>query len=347
MSTVRMLCLSERTYRPTRRKSALKILIPIPFLLFLTSCLSTRSPFDPTILHDRLIHLILLHQLHFDPDPPELNDELSGLILWIRQTLEAYPKTYFRFDSSDSSGDQISTSDHSLSFQISKPLMARLNNLQEFFIQNRAVDRKQLGIENVTQAAHHPQSINRVKEIIALDHAATISETGGIVAIDIETQSLSFLVIPSELDSLAFQIQEARNSFPDLRRLLLKSRASIPFLEIRIDRTIDMIDSSMNQETKNAYVSEFLELFNFYTRHTYFIDQSTQYSAIANSGFTGLYLGVFHVHPKNNPPSPEDRMESIFRRNVVIVPTDDGFDLHYLTLDQMDNDKKTVIPIRG
>ncbi len=284
-----------------------------------------------------------MHQVRIEPEHPGADTEILGLGDWIRAEIGHSPQTLFLLEET---ARRIATSDGRAATEMSPLVFERILHLHRFFLMNRPVDKNLFGIDHIRKAALHPDSRDRIFKILEQDQQQTYSETGGIAAIDPQTRTLVFLSIPSELSTLAGRVNESITDLEVMEQVLREIRDRVPFLTIRIDRTIDMISGDADSQARLAYAAEFLDLFNYYLRHTYYIDQSAQYSAIAREGFSGLYLGVFHVHPKDNPPSPEDRFESIFKRNLVLVPTDAGCDLHYLTSDRTGTGRQEVIPIQ-
>ncbi len=73
-----------------------------------------------------------------------------------------------------------------------------------------------------------------------------------------------------------------------------------------------------------------MELLTYYSRYSYVLSQSNQYAAIAEMDIAGIYMGVFHVHPPDNSPSPEDKIGSLLRKNFVLVPLGSEIEMHVL-----------------
>jgi len=334
-------CLFQRTFHFGCAYHSISI-IGLCLSVTMIACHPTRGPDSPSTLSDRLIHLLIMNQIRIESEHVGADAEILRLGDWIRSEIGRKPQTVFVLDETSRS---IVTSDGRTASEMSPLVFERIHHLHRFFLMNRPTDKTLFDIEHIRQSALQPDSRNRIFELLDQDQQQTYSETGGIAAIDPETKNLIFLTIPSELAVMARRINDSISDLTVMEQLLREIRNRIPFLAIRMDRTIDVIAGNADYQTRFAYASEFLELFNYYLRHTYYIDQSSQYSAIAREGFSGLYLGIFHVHPKDNPPSPEDRLESMFKRNLVLVPTDTGCDLHYLTLDGMGTDRMEVIPI--
>ncbi len=293
----------------------------------LSGCFPARRLSTPETISDRLLNLLIQQQLPFDEPGSALQGEVERCGEWLREQLVKNPAETFRFDFYDNLLIAESTG---LNRRLVPDLANLLNNLNAFFHVNSSVSREFFTKDFISQRIRHPKSQKQITELIELDKRLGISELGGVVIADPEKEHMEFYVIQSENERWIRQLE--KSSDPEtFARTLHRIRPKMPFLQSRAQRTIDTLESSETDiSQKQVAIDSFMELLLFYSKYSYILDQGSQYAAIARLGLSGIYMGLFHVHPEDNPPSYEDKIGSILRKNFVLVPVDQFIDVHYL-----------------
>ncbi len=298
-------------------------------ITMLTACLSPRQPNAPSELTDRLLNLLIQNQLPLSSPESALRSEVERCGQWLRTQLQADSGEIFRFDSDD---NRIIAVKAGRSRLLVPELFQHLEKLNAYFHLNSAVPRSLFSSDSVQQLLLHSRSRTAIEELIRQDSEEMITEIGGIVTVPPQADFLEFHVIDSENARLVRRLQ-AITSPKDFARELTLILPSLPYLRVRAQRTIDILASkagaSSDQQQEDA-IESFMDLLLYYSKHSYILDQGTQYATIAEAGIFGFYMGVFHVHPPGNPPSMEDKVGSLLRKNFVIVPETDHVQIHYL-----------------
>lgn len=300
------------------------------FLIVPAGCLPWQRPTGPMMLSDRLVNLLILQQLPMgDPDSP-LRGEVERCGDWIRRKLKDNPAETFRLDPDDNRMTAVQSSSERM---LVPELAIRLHRLNTYFKANAGVPRDLFETDSIHRMIRHPASQQSIRSMILLDASETLSETGGIVLADPETGVLSFRPIQSD-NSRWFQRLRGADSSEEFSRELTSILPELPWLEVRARRTIDILDGGAIDEDGTAgrqAIDSFMDLMSHYARYSYILSQGRQYAAIAEMEDTGgVYMGVFHVHPPDNPPSPEDKSGSLLKKNFVLVPQGEEIQVHYL-----------------
>ncbi len=291
-------------------------------------------------LHDRLIDLLVTNNLPLPPESDDGHPEMRDLGTWTRKSIARMHREQFLF-----TRHGIHTAETAQDFAVSHDLLASLIRLNAFFTRNTAVIKTVFEASAVEQAFRHPSTVSDMRNLIKLADSNTLSETGGIAAIDAATHRVHFLPVTSLNEVYARKLTQDRD-WGRLLPILEDIRQEIPFLPVRTRRIIDTLKSETGDAEKNQAYESYLELFLFYSRYGYIGSQSQQYAEIATHGLPGYYLGLFHVHPPDNTPSPEDRMESILRKNLVIIPRAGGIEIQYLFYGGQPDAEPQIIFIR-
>ena len=290
-------------------------------------CLQRPTPLDKKIMTDRLLNFLITDQLPLGSDNSELRHETILLGDWLRSQIKQNNNQSFLIENYSL---QISVKHGKDQFRISQELMQRLVNLQRFFIINYSIPKSAISADRIQNALSNPISFEKIKDLIRNSMENNSSETGGIATISETGDCLHFYCLASENQEITLALESAKENPDEAMKMLRLYRNKLDFLSVRASRTLDILSGSSDRETQIKAFSDFLDLFKFYSQHSYILGQQQQYAQMSEYQILGYYLGSFHVHPKLNRPSSEDRAESLLRRNLVIVPTEDGFELHYL-----------------
>jgi len=304
------------------------------------ACTGQKRTPDKDVLSDRLVNLLISENLKFTQTNSDLLNETKDIGLWMRKQLVANPVQYFSIDAGTKS---LNMSGSKSQIVLSQTLIDHLVRLDTFFKRNASVPKTYYSIENIRQAILSEKSIASIKQLIIRDKTNNFSETGGVASLD--ESCIHFLPVESNNEEYA----KLLSSYESPSEALMKLNSvheHLPFLKTRAMYIIKILEGNLPNEAKTKVYREFLNLFLFYSRHSYVLDQSKQYSWIAKYDAPGYYLGLFHVHPQDNAPSPEDRIESILRRNLIIMPTENGFDIHYLFYGAHPKDPPEIITYR-
>lgn len=296
-------------------------------ILAVQGCAPWKRPTGAGQISDRLINFLLNQELPLGDAGSPVRSAVQRCGIWVRDQLERSPEQRFTLDAGTRSIIAEATGDrHVLSPELAPPLM----DLNRFFQTNAAVDKTLFTVENVRNVLNHPRSKATVETMIARDRDETVTETGGVVTLDPSGEFLRFHPIRSDngrwIDRL--KIPESPAGFAvELRRIL----PDLPYLKVRAKRALMLTeDDTLPEAERAAARDDFIDLLSYRSRYSYFLEQGTQYAAIAEQGINGVYMGVFHVHPPDNPPSMEDRAGSIFRKNFVLIPVAGGVEVQYL-----------------
>lgn len=292
------------------------------------ACLPSRRPTGTSMISDRLVNLLIQQQLPLGNPESPLRGEVQRCGEWVRKNLETNPATTFRLDPDDNRITAIPSGSNRM---LVPELSIRLYRLNVFFQSNAGVPRSIFTEESIRKLLLHPVSEQSIRKMVKTDAGDSLSETGGIVLADPDAGILTFLII--EPDNARW-LKELRNidSFDTFAIRLQKVLPDLPWLNVRARRTLEILKESpgTGETTKQDAIDSFMDLLTYYTRYSYILSQGTQYAAIADMDIQGIYLGVFHVHPPDNPPSPEDRIGSLLRKNFVLVPRDTEIEIHVL-----------------
>ncbi len=306
----------------------LKVLMLFPLFYSLTFCSSCRKTnSDPHVVQDRLLNFLITKQLPLGPEDSPLRSEYLQLGDWLQSQLKQNSRETFLLESAPAS---IVAKNSGEVFPVSNGLFNRLFRLQDFFFRNQAVPRQALSWKRVKKAILSDYSINQINHLIDASKQNLWSETGGVVTLDEARDKAYFLPIKSVNSEIADELVAAGNQVETARTTLENHLETLPFLKVRAQRTIDILSGELPDAKKLAAYQEFLELFRFYSKNSYILGQNHLYAEVAEVGLPGIYFGQFHVHPPANRPSTEDKIDSFVRRNLVIVPLDNGFEVHYL-----------------
>lgn len=313
---------------------------PLMLLLCLTlmGCGNRAISLPDNQLHDRLLDLLVTDSLPLDHDGD--TPVIAPLGSWIRKSLAQTPRERFQFTATGIG----SVGEHH-NFEVNQNIKDQLIRLNDFYRRNTAVAKTVFAPEAIEKGFRHPATVADVKDLIKQADANTYSETGGLAAIDANTQQIHFLPVTSLNEIYARKLTRDR----DWNRLLpiLKSAGKeIPFLPVRTQRLIDTLQRDSGEDEKNRVFDSYMDLFLFYSRYSYVGRHGYKFGEIARHGLPGYYLGLFHVHPADNTPSPEDRMESILRKNLVIIPRTGGFEVQYLFYGAQPDAEPQIISVR-
>ncbi len=298
-------------------------------ILALSACLSPRQSKTPSELSDRLLNLLIQNQLPLGTPESALRGEVERCGQWIRAQLQKNPGETFRLESND---NRIVAVKGKGSRLLVPELFQHLDRLNAFFHLNSAVPRSLFSPDSVRQLVLHSRSRAAIEDLIQRDYEETITEIGGIVTVPQGADFLEFHLIDSENARLVRRLQTISTPKAFARDLSLLL-PSLPFLQVRAQRTIDILTTEADltdDQQKEDTIESFMDLLIYYSRHSYILEQGTQYAAVAEAGISGVYMGVFHIHPPGNPPSLEDKAGSLLRKNFVIVPEADHIQIHYL-----------------
>jgi len=282
---------------------------------------------DRKILHDRLINLMITENLPFGKDGTALRTEIITAGKWLKKHLVRDSSRRFRFMDDPPAIMVVKDPDV---LNISNRCYQYLVRLQTFFIRNHAVPKQIFERENLERAFLSQESRSRITELVEKSMENNRSETGGVATLDESGGEVNFLPIESLNEKLMDYLESAGRDPVSAMECLEDIRPVLPVLKIRAARTLDAMISASTQKEKLMIYRGFLDLYRTYSVYSYDLDQASQYAAIAASGAPGYYLGLFHVHPQNNRPSPEDRIQSFLKPNIVIVPLNHGYEIHIL-----------------
>ena len=296
------------------------------FMITLSGC-HKQPELHPDTLSDRLVHILISKQLISTSSNPQTSDEYHEISKWMRSRLSEKTNAAFLLNDEASSIDSKYPDD---SFRISGEIMGKLQRLQQFFKNNEKVDRRHVSEEAIREAVLNPVCIERILELIHLDAQNELSETGGLVTLIPMKKELLFLPVVSDNQEAASRLIQVADRPEEALHVIMNMKDEFPFMGVRFDRAIDVLKGSRPAVEKLAHLKQFTDLFISYSRYSYILSQNRQYAAIADTGPDGIYLGLFHVHPPRNTPSPEDHAESVIRRNFIIVPLDEtDFDVYF------------------
>lgn len=299
-------------------------------LINLSGCLPSRRPSGPMMLSDRLVNLLIRQQLPLGDLGSPLRGEVERCGDWIRRKLQDNPSETFRLDPADNRLTAVQSSSKRM---LVPDLSIRLHRLNTFFQSNAGVPRDLFERDSIHDMIRQSVSQENIRAMIRLDASESASETGGIVLADPETGVLSFHPIESDNARWIRRLQQA-DSFEKFSRELERILPELPWLEVRARRTLDILSSGGVGEDGTAgqqAIDSFMDLMSYYARYSYILSQGNQYGALAEmDDIGGVYMGIFHVHPPDNPPSPEDRSGSLLKKNFVLVPHGADIEVHYL-----------------
>ncbi|MBN1296345.1 hypothetical protein JXA80_06165 [bacterium] len=335
MSSVQVTTMSS-----TRIRNRIGRILVIVALFGSIACIRPGKPTGAGIVSDRLLTLLLTQSLPLGEPGSAVHGEVQRCGLWIREQLEAESAQGFKLDTGTSS---LVAEGTGVVRVMTPELAKRLVSLNRFFQTNAAVDRSVFSSEHVRQLILAPDAVTRIQELIGMDREETMSETGGMVVLDPTSGRILFHVIRPDnarwLDRLNRADSDQAFS-AELTRIL----PSLPFIRVRAQRTLDILgDPGASLDERSSARSGFLDLLTGFSRYSYILDQGTQYAAVAEYGIVGTYMGVFHLHPPDNPPSIEDKIGSILRKNFVVIPHETGFEVHYLDFSGDLNADPTII----
>lgn len=308
-------------------KLSSRVITLLVIAVIIGACLRSSRPQGTDMVSDRLTNFLITESLPLGHETSSVRSEVTRCSSWLRNQLKQDPAQHFRLDSglrvltATATGKQL---------MLSPELFTPLQNLNAFFHLNAAVDRQLFTRENI-HAILQDQTIKAaLTQLIQEDSHRLASETGGVVLLDPAKQTLKFHVIRSDNEIWYHTLAEQES--PEQFVLELKKiRSTLPYLKVRANRTISIIENEVDTEAEQRQeMARFLDLLLTHTRYSYVLDQRTQYSTIAQEGWYGYYMGVFHIHPPDNPPSIEDKIGSLLRKNFVVVPRDPSIEVHYL-----------------
>jgi hypothetical protein len=314
-----------------RRSDVRPILGSMILLAVLLTSITNCSPHASNSvysLNDRTIHLLLSNSLVSESDDPDKNQELKDLAEWIQNRMNKLHSESFELKPAQKALLAVASAEE---FQMDPSNFDRLSRLNRFFVNNNAVAKGLVAQERIKRAILHPSSVSEINRLIELDQTNKFSETGGIFAIDPNDEILRFLEIKSNNQVWAERLFSARTNVGEAISAMKSLKNDPPYMLERTERTIEMLSGGSVDEEKLSYYQSYLDLFLFYSKSSYILNQDRQFQHLSRLDLPGVYLGLFHVHPPENTPSPEDYRESLLRRNLVIVPIPgSGFDAHYV-----------------
>jgi hypothetical protein len=293
----------------------------------MTACDHRKAGADSRILHDRLINLIITENLPLGAEKSELRQEIISAGKWIKKQLVSNSSRRFRFVDHEPG---IRVVYEPVLLEISDSCHQHLKRLQSFFQQNHAVPKHLFNANNLEKAFLSQTSNKNIVELIKSSRKNTRSETGGVATLDESGRWINFLPIESLNEKVVKKLEKVNQDPLSAIQYLERIRNELPILKIRAARTVDAMKSASTDEEKLDIYSAFINLYRTYSVYSYDLDQATQYAEIAASGAHGYYLGLFHVHPQNNRPSFEDRIQSFLKPNIVVVPLENGYEIHIL-----------------
>jgi len=314
--------MSSRRY--IKLSSTKFILIFITFLL-ISGCLQSNRSNQEGYISDRLLGFLLTQSFPLGKADSPLRNETQRCSQWLKNELIISPAQRFRLDSGTNS---IICVTNSHSKMLLPSLFQTLEQLNNFFIINSAVKKEIYSPDNIRSLVLKPESKINVEKMLETDETEQFSETGGVVTYNQKKNILEFTIIESDNARWVKNLRKCDSPFLYARELS-KIMKQLPYLTVRASRTLSIIKEGDTRQQLDAMKS-FSELVEFQSRYSYILNQDTQYASIATQGISGIYMGVFHVHPLNNQPSIEDKLGSLLRKNFVLVPTTDGVEVHYL-----------------
>ncbi|MCD4653319.1 hypothetical protein K8T06_05235 [bacterium] len=309
------------------RMSSILIIIILLIFSALSGCIQANRPSGDNAVSDRLISFILTQKLPLGKPASPLRNDLQRCSHWIRKELTEDPTQHFQLNPGTNSIIAMKTSNSRI---LTPTLFQPLIQLNSFFQTNSAVDKKTFLPENIRHVMLKSESKAAVERMIEIDRSEDISETGGVVILDPKKNILRFFVIEPDNARWMRKLQEAESPKAFVHELK-RIKPLLPYLSVRADRTIAILENKTNTDKKSQEtINGFLDLFRFHSRYSYILDQGTQYAAIAEQNISGIYMGIFHVHPPDNQPSIEDKIGSLLRKNFVLIPVENGIEVHYL-----------------
>jgi hypothetical protein len=318
----------------------------VSFMVLAAGCFPTQKPFGPESLSDRLLNLLIQQKLPLDEPGTPVQGEVERCGEWLREQLVKNPAESFRFEPYD---NRLVAESSGLARRLVPELSYLLNQLNTFFHFNSAVPQEYFTSDFIKGRILHPLSRDRIIELIEIDKRESISEIGGVVIADPEKDYMEFHIIES--DNARWVRSLRQNTDPEMFSVTLrKILPKLPFVRLRAQRTLDILQSTdTDNDNKQLAIDSFMELLSYYSRYSYILDQGSQYAAIAKLGISGVYMGIFHIHPEDNLPSMDDKIGSILRKNFVFVPTTDAIEVHYLDFSGDLRDTSLVIhfPVNG
>ncbi|MBN2055486.1 hypothetical protein JW905_11220 [bacterium] len=206
-----------------------------------------------------------------------------------------------------------------------------LHRLDRFLQRNQAIPAAWLEPSAIGRCLNSLATIAGVHRMIALDRNS-LTEVGGFVTmIDPEGSQpvLRFFPVASAHLELTSAISAARHDTDESLALIREHQNK--FLLVRDQLAVFLRE--IEGYTGMARVKRtdmFVDLYLTMARLSYLPSRPLFYRRIADEAPEGYYVGYFHVHPDDNPPSFADRTASLFTRNLVITPTSGGFQIHFL-----------------
>jgi len=212
-------------------------------------------------------------------------------------------------------------------------LLRAIHRMNTFFLDNDGIDKRLFGDDRLVAAAASAETQAAVIRILTADRHAVLSETGGIAILRYPPGAppvIDFIPLASALDPITSRLLELRDD----------PAAVIAF----VDQHLDRLDAG--QEETAIFLREarkltdplalanrtqmFVDHWQFNARLSYVFWESALICHLLERPVSGTFLGIFHVHPPDNPPSWADKLVSAFHRELILVPQADGFDLHAL-----------------
>lgn len=220
------------------------------------------------------------------------------------------------------------------SVTIDAAMLDCLHRINSYFLRNRVVKRRYLDYEAVTWSVLNAATISNATHMLRYAEQEQQAEVGGFVLIEHPGGGippvLHFHHLPSDGLEWAARLQKELDHTQKLVELIETGSPPPYFLRDRFALARRELRNCETPEKRYARARIFADHYLYIVRYSYIFPQKQYYRYLSRQQTRGYYLGVFHVHPPENPPSAEDKYASIFRRNLVLVPRQTGFDLHYL-----------------
>jgi hypothetical protein len=208
--------------------------------------------------------------------------------------------------------------------------LARMNR---FLARNAAVSARLLSPALVERAMESPRTRREVEAMIARDRDAVYSEVGGFATLWFppgEPPALLLHPLESALEPITRRIAALAGEPEALIRFVAEQQDDLLLMSEEAAVFVREARKLRDPQRLQRRVALFVDTWLLLARRSYSFSRERFQERLFRRETLGIYAGVFHVHPPDNPPSWEDRVQSMLKRNIVLVPQSGGFDLHYL-----------------